>query len=147
LVDASCIGIIAALQHFRRPDVSVDGEDVTIHQLEQRVPVPLSMLHHPLCLTLSFFEGGRIILVDATLQERQLSDGEMVVTANQQGEVCQIAKLGGVPVDPVILLGCIEMAIQGIKELNRTISRSIEQDERQRGLQNKISELTAENDR
>ena len=44
LVDAACVAVVAALHHFRRPDVSVAGERVTIHTLAERVPVPLSIL-------------------------------------------------------------------------------------------------------
>ena len=58
LVDASCIAIMAALQHFRRPDVSVDGELVTIHTMEERVPIPLSILHNPICVSFSFYHAG-----------------------------------------------------------------------------------------
>lgn len=80
LVDASCIAVIAALSHFKRPDVSVDGESVTIHTLKERVPVPLSLLHHPICVTFSFFDGGEVVLMDATLQEEQLREGLMTIT-------------------------------------------------------------------
>jgi exosome complex component RRP45 len=30
IIDAACIAAISALAHFRRPDVTVIGEDVTI---------------------------------------------------------------------------------------------------------------------
>ncbi|RPB22398.1 hypothetical protein L211DRAFT_885359 [Terfezia boudieri ATCC MYA-4762] len=56
-------------------DVAVEGEKVTIYTLIERVPVPLSILHHPICISFSFFHGGEIVLMDATLQEEQLSEG------------------------------------------------------------------------
>lgn len=62
LVDASCASIIAALQHFRRPDVSIDGENVTIYAPAEREPVPLSLVHHPICVTFSFYQGERSCL-------------------------------------------------------------------------------------
>lgn len=58
LVDAACIAAITALLHFRRPDVTVVGEEVTIHTLEQRNPVPLSIHHIPICTTFAFFDNG-----------------------------------------------------------------------------------------
>ena len=30
LVDASCIGVIAALQHFKKPDFTIQGEEVIV---------------------------------------------------------------------------------------------------------------------
>lgn len=38
VTDAASIAAIAALIHFRRPDVSVCGEDFVIHSLTERYP-------------------------------------------------------------------------------------------------------------
>ena len=147
LVDASCIAVIAALQHFRRPDVSIEGESVTIYSLAERVPVPLAMLHHPLCVTLSFFQNGGVILVDTTLLEQRMSEAEMVVSANKHGEVCQVAKFGGVPIDTLDLLQCMELALTKIKELDIIISNALNRDAKKRELVGMVAELKAENDR
>ena len=147
LADASCIAVIAALRHFRRPDVSVEGEAVTMYTPAERTPVRLSMLHNPLCVTISFFHGGEIIVLDATLQEQQMSDGEMIVTANQQGEICQIAKLGGVPTEALILLRCIELATERIVQISRVVDEALKKDEMKQNLGGLLEELRAENQR
>ncbi|MCJ1316741.1 hypothetical protein MMC15_002062 [Xylographa vitiligo] len=147
LVDASCVAVMAALQHFRKPEVGVQGEEVTVYTLAERVPVPLAMLHHPLCVTLSFFHGGEVILVDATLQEQQISEGEMVVTANKHGEVCQIAKLGGVPTDALMLLGAVEMAVAKVGGVGSVISKALEEDAKKMDVGGMLAELSAENER
>ena len=147
LVDASCVAVIAALQHFRRPDVSIEGEQVTIYTAEERVPVPLAMLHHPFCVTVSLFNGGQLLVVDATLQESKVSEGEVVVTANRQGEMCQVAKLGGVPVDAVLLLRCLELAAQKASALSRIVSEAIAKDAERRNAGGLLAELSAENER
>ena len=36
IVDAASIAAMAALCHFRRPDVTVCGEEITIHSIEER---------------------------------------------------------------------------------------------------------------
>jgi exosome complex component RRP45 len=36
VVDASSVAAIAALCHSRRPDISVCGDDITIHTLQER---------------------------------------------------------------------------------------------------------------
>ena len=147
LVDASCISIIAALLHFRRPDVSIDGEDVTIYSLAEREPVPLSLMHHPICVTFSFYQAGEIVLVDATLREEQAREGEMVITMNKHGELCQVAKLGGVPVDALSLLGCTTVALVKVKEITELISTKLREDATKRDVGGLIAELSAQNNR
>ena len=147
LVDASCLGIVAALRHFRRPDVSVVGGDVRVHSLVERVPVPLAVLHQPLCVSLAFFHAGETVLVDATLRERILSEGELVVTANAQGEVCQLAKLGGVPTEALTLLRCVEIAVEQVKGLSKLMQLALDRDEQKRKVGTLIEESKSEADR
>jgi exosome complex component RRP45 len=147
LVDASCISVSAALQHFRRPDVSIDGENVTMYSLAEREPVPLSIMHHPVCVTFSFYQGGEIILLDATLREELAREGEMIITMNRDGELCQIAKLGGVAVDALVLLNCTTMALAKVKEITEHISIKLREDATKRDVGGLIAELSAQNDR
>ena len=147
LIDASCIAIIAALQHFRRPDVSIDGGAVTIYTLAEKVPVPLNMMHHPICVTFSFYHMGEITLIDTSLREEQIREGEMVVTMNRHGEVCQIAKLGGVPVDAMLLLDCTTLALTKVKEITDLITKRLQADATSRDVGDLIAELSAENER
>ena len=147
LVDASCIAVIAALQHFKRPEVSIEGGRLTVYTLAERVPVPLAMLHHPICVTLAFFHEGEVVVVDPTLQEQQISEGEMVVTANKHGEICQIAKLGGVPTDALVLLGCMEMTLSKVAEVSKLISVALEENAEKTNVGGMMAELSAENQR
>jgi exosome complex component RRP45 len=147
LVDASCIAVVAALQHFRRPDVGVEGGKVTVYAPAERVPVPLSIMHHPLCVTFSFYHGGEVVVIDATLKEEQLREGEMIVTMNRYGEVCQIAKLGGVPMDALALLKCTNVALVKVQELTKVIFQRLEKDSKKRNLGGLIAQLSAENER
>ena len=147
LIDASCLAILAALQHFRRPDVSVDGEDVTIYTIEEREPVPLSIMHHPICITFSFYYDGQIFILDASLREEQVREGEVIVTVNQYGEICQIAKLGGVSVEPMTMLQIVSIAESKAKEIDQIISKGLLQDSLGRNVEGLIAELSAENER
>ena len=147
LVDASCIALVAALRHFRKPDIKTDGEDVNVYSSTERTPLPLSLLHHPFCVTLSFFHEGELVLVDATWLEQQMSDGEMVITVNAQGEVCQIAKLGGVPTEALLLLRCLDMAAAKAQALNSIVTHAMEQEEVARIPKTLVAELQSENKR
>ena len=147
LIDASCIAVTAALRHFRRADFSVIGEDVRIYSLAERMPVPLSMLHHPICVTLSFFCDGDMVLVDTTLNEQQLSEASLTITANKYGEICQMAKLGGVPIGALTLLNCVQVAVEKVKELDQKVSAALDQDFRMRNVGGMVAESRADNER
>lgn len=146
LIDASCIAIMAALQHFRRPDVSVEGEDVTIYTMAERVPVPLSIMHQPVCVTFSFYDAGEIVLLDANHAEEQVREGEAVFTMNDF-ELCQIAKLGGASIKPMVLLRCTTTALAQAKDINALIKRKLAEDATNRDVGGLIAELRAENER
>lgn len=147
LLDAACIALIAGLQHFRRPDVTIEGENVTVWGLREREPVKLSMMHHPLCVTFSYVDAGVIVLIDATAMEEKIRDGEVVVSVNKFGEVCQVAKYGGVSVDPMTMLGWMKVAHEKVKTITAYIQKKLVDDERARNVGDLIAELSAENDR
>ncbi|QDS74714.1 hypothetical protein FKW77_000676 [Venturia effusa] len=147
LIDASCVALVAALQHFRRPDVHVEGEKVTVFAYREREPVPLSMLHHPLCVTFSYFDGGNIRIMDATAAEEQVREGEVIITMNRNGEICQIAKYGGVPVDALALVNWTSTAFIKVKEMTKFIQLKLEEDAKKRDMGGLIAELRSENER
>ncbi|KIW10802.1 hypothetical protein PV08_10101 [Exophiala spinifera] len=146
LVDASCIAIVAALRHFKRPDVSVDGENVTIYTMAERVPVPLSIMHHPVCITYSFYHDGEVMLLDATRSEEACREAEVILTVNDF-ELCQVAKLGGKPVDALVLLKCINTALTTGREINKIVAAKLAADATKRDVGGLIAELRAENER
>lgn len=149
LIDASCIGVTAALQHFRKPYISVEGETVTVYTLSEREPVPLSLLHFPFCVTFSFYIGAAhdIVLLDATLQEEQLRESSITISLNLHGEICQIAKLGGMAIDAVLLLQCTNLALVRVKELSTFVARRLDEDTKKRDKGGLGAELSAENAR
>lgn len=87
------------------------------------------------------------MLVDANLHEEQAREGEMIITMNRHGELCQVAKLGGVPVDPLALLGCTSTALAKVKEISELISIKLREDSTKRDVGGLIAELSAQNDR
>ncbi|ANB12006.1 exosome non-catalytic core subunit RRP45 [Sugiyamaella lignohabitans] len=175
LVDASCIGVIAALMHFRRPDTSIDGDQTIIHSVEERVPVPLSILHVPICVTFSFFkvdevpsstenpvaaipgsgqsangvptaDDSAILVIDATAQEEALRHSELTITINKNRDICQIAKPGGYSVEALTILECANKAYKIATNITDLIYRRLKEDESKRNAGNLVP-LTAENER
>ena len=85
--------------------------------------------------------------MDASLQEEQCSEGEVVVAANKSGEICAISKQGGVPTDALILLGCVDTAVEKVKMLDGFVKRALDQDATKRDVGGLVAELSAENAR
>lgn len=57
-LDCSCIAAVCALLHFKRPDVSVEGDKVIVHSMAESNPIPLSVHHIPVCVSFAFFNDG-----------------------------------------------------------------------------------------
>ncbi|KAH6668867.1 exosome complex endonuclease 2/ribosomal RNA processing protein-like protein [Halenospora varia] len=133
LVDAACISVMAALQHFRKPDTSSEGQNVTIYTLREREPVPLSLLHFPYCVTFSFYkvekgkgEGDEVkMLIDGCGVEEALRDGSLTVGMNRHGEA----------------------ALVKVKDISAFVAKSLEEDAKKRDKGGMMAELSAENDR
>jgi exosome complex component RRP45 len=147
IIDATCLALIAALLHFRRPDVEVHGEEVTIFASTEREPVKLQMQHQPFCVTTSYYGNGTVMLHDATLIEEQCREGEVIISLNRFGEVCQIAKFGGTPIDGVSILICTNAVLEKAKMLDKLVRTKLEEDEKRRNVGGLMAELSAENDR
>jgi len=147
LVDTCTLSVLAALRHFRIQDTSIKGGELTVYTLSERDPIPLALLHHPLCVTQSFYEGGDKSLVDATLTEQQCSAGEIVIGANAQGELVLISKTGGVEVGALKILRCVAVAVAKVRELGKILADALEADSRKRDTGGMSAELSAENAR
>lgn len=163
LVDAACLAVVAGLLHFRRPDVEVRGGDVRVFSEREREPVKLNMNHVPLCVSFSVFrnveEGSvrgaagiegdspEILVLDATLLEEQCRDAEVVVGMNRYGEVVQMAKYGGYPVDPMTILECSRVALEKVKWLHGLLTQKLEEEDKRRNVDGLMAELRADNER
>lgn len=144
LIDASCIGVMTALQHFKKPDVSIKGTEITIHSFDERQPVPLSVLHVPICVTYSFFNPGdkeenikgalnqEIAIMDANMNEEAIRDGSLVITMNKNRELIQLSKNGGLPIDGVVLLSLAQSSYEVVERLTDQIKQLLKADEEER---------------
>lgn len=58
ILDCASIAALAALAHFRRPDVTSDGEEFIVHTYAQRDPIPTIIHHYPVCISYAIFNNG-----------------------------------------------------------------------------------------
>ncbi|KAK3357366.1 ribosomal protein S5 domain 2-type protein [Lasiosphaeria hispida] len=148
LIDAACFAVVSALRHFRKPDTSMESGILTVYTPAEREPVALSWLHSPFCVTWSYFgDEGEIALLDATWREEQVRAGSCTISLNRHGEICQIAKLGGTPVEAVTLLQCTNTALTKVQEFSAFLDRKLAEDIKRRDKGGLMAELSAENDR
>ncbi|KAI9276223.1 ribosomal protein S5 domain 2-type protein [Sporodiniella umbellata] len=132
LIDCACIAAVTALLHFRRPDVTVSGEDVTIHPIDQKNPVPLSIHHIPICITFAFFDQGELLVVDPSYLEEQCKEGDMTITMNINKEICAMSKAGGIPLEMDQVLRCSQIAIIKVTEVTELIQKTLQDDKQSR---------------
>nr|XP_015199391.1 PREDICTED: exosome complex component RRP45 [Lepisosteus oculatus] len=132
IMDASSIAAITALCHFRRPDVCVQGEEVTVFTPEERDPVPLSIYHMPICVSFSFFEQGTYLLVDPCEREERVMDGLLVIAMNKHREMCSVQSSGGIMLLKEQVLRCSKIASVKVAEVTELINKALENDKKAR---------------
>ncbi|KAI0740131.1 ribosomal protein S5 domain 2-like protein [Earliella scabrosa] len=129
MVDCACLAGIVALKHFRRPEVEVVGDEVTIHHPSERAPVPLSMHHTPFCLTFAFFpDPATPPLIDPSHLEETLSAGRLTVALNALRELVVVQKAGGLPLAPDDVLKIIDIAVTKARELDKLVEARLQED-------------------
>ncbi|XP_023602947.1 exosome complex component RRP45 isoform X3 [Myotis lucifugus] len=136
IIDAASIAAIVALCHFRRPDVSVQGDEVTLYTPEERDPVPLSIHHMPICVSFAFFQQGTFLLVDPSEREERVMDGLLVIAVNKHREICTIQSSGGIMLlneqVSAVVLRCSKIAGVKVAEITELIQKALENDQKVR---------------
>lgn len=87
------------------------------------------------------------MLHDATLLEEQCREGEIIISMNRFGEICQIAKYGGPPVEGLDLLACSNKALEKAKVFDSLVRGVLDEDDKRRNAGGLMAELSAENER
>ncbi|KAL3480729.1 ribosomal protein S5 domain 2-type protein [Aspergillus californicus] len=147
LIDASCIGVMAGLQHFRRPDAVAKDGQVIVYGVDEKVPVPLNITHKPLSVSFHTFDEGKLVILDATRKEEQASEADVVIGMNNAGDVCYLSKFSGSPVDAMVFVTKTTVALGKVKEINSIIDKALQADLAKRNKGGLAEQARAENDR
>lgn len=133
LTDAAALAAVAALQHFRLPEVTVEGDHVVVHHSDEREALPLALHHAPVCLTFALFEDSapqkqrrQHFVLDPTDIEEEGMNGRITYALNAQKEICALHKDGGAPVSADTLLSCLQMAATKVSELHKMLASALE---------------------
>ncbi|XP_051561420.1 exosome complex component RRP45 [Myxocyprinus asiaticus] len=130
LMDAASIAAISALSHFRRPDVAIQGRDVTVFSPEERDPISLSIYHMPICVSFAFFLQGSYLLVDPCEREERVMDGLLMIAMNKHREICSIQSSGGIMLLKDQVLRCSKIASVKVSEITELINKALENDKK-----------------
>ncbi|KAI5307692.1 hypothetical protein KEM55_007660 [Ascosphaera atra] len=153
LIDTCCMAILTALLRFRLPESSVRDGKITVYSLEEKVPSPLNLTKLPLAVTFNIYNHGRLFLVDADAKEEAVSEGTMLVAMDKSGEIALFSKGDGSPADPLTMVQCSNLALTKVVEINKIISKRLEEDNKEREKQERarnglsLAEASAANDR
>ncbi|KAJ1499310.1 Exosome complex component RRP45 [Coelomomyces lativittatus] len=128
IMDCVSIAAVTALLHFRRPEVTVNGEDVIVHTLDEKIPVPLTLYHAPICISFAFFDQGNHLVIDPNLLEDTLKEGQLTLAINVHREVCAMSMTGGSPLQPSQVLQCTQHACQKVQKISQSIKEAIQED-------------------
>ncbi|XP_002734834.2 exosome complex component RRP45-like [Saccoglossus kowalevskii] len=137
IMDCVTMAAVTALSHFRRPDVSVVGEDVQVHSAADRDPVSLSVHHLPVSVTFAYFDEGKYLLVDPTEREECVMDGSMILSMNIHRELCTAHMSGDMLLVKDQIIRCTQTAIVKVSELTDLIKKALENDRKARASGNK----------
>lgn len=132
ILDCASIAALAALAHFRRPDVTCDGEEFIIHSVKQRDPIPLVIHHYPVCITYSIFNGGEFIIADPTIEEEGVADAFMSIGLNSYKELCGLHLGGKADLTPEMILITANKAAQRACLVVQQIKETVEKEHQER---------------
>lgn len=144
LLDCCCIAAITSLAHFRRPDVTVVGHEVTIHSFEEKEPVALNVHHMPMCITFGFIENEKNeqqLIIDPEEKEESIISGTLMMAFNVQNEVCCVQMNGGVCLDYEQVLNCANVAALKAEEITAIVKEALEEDKERRAPKRKIQKV------
>jgi len=122
LIDASVLAAMSALQHFRRPEVSIIQKEATenaipvslvvVHHSDEKPTTPLPLHHVPIVVTFGLMENEDEIsaILDPSEREEAVMSGRISFSINAHKELCSIHKIGGCPLSPQRLVKLGERA-------------------------------------
>jgi len=159
---ADCAGVagLAALAHFKRPDVSLEGDIVKVYSTSERDPIPLALHHFPVCSTFAFFKPNkspssstvssvvpstgnenqnsiakskkcdRIVVCDPNHNEESIMDGKLVLGINPYKEICTLHLAGKMIIDKAYVIKLAHSAAIIAKDVVDKIKNALKIDEK-----------------
>ncbi|GHJ83941.1 hypothetical protein NliqN6_0343 [Naganishia liquefaciens] len=134
LLDCACMAAMAALRHFKKEEVEVRGDEVTVHKATERAPMPLAIHHTPLCVTFAYLDDTNLVL-DPSHMEASIATGTLTLTLNSQREICVLSKAGGTPLMKHDLMRVVRLGVEQVRDMTKALEDALKEDERVRVIE------------
>lgn len=151
LVDACVLSAVAALRHFRKPEVDItEAGGPTVLHSDEREPTPLPLHHTPLTVTFALFADPTgasttvSALVDPSYREELVTDGTTTFSFNKYGEMCSLDYPGGCELKPRQLITCAKLGKRKCVELCEILETSLLESD-QKAVQERLDRLKLAN--
>lgn len=132
IIDCASMATLAALAHFKRPDVTTTGDEFIIHTHAERDPIPITIHHYPVCVSFAIFGDGLISIADPTAAEERIAEASIVFGLNSYRELCGL-HLGGITLtNAELLLQCAKKGATRAQKMVDAIKESLLIDEQER---------------
>uniref|UniRef100_A0A7I5E9V3 Exosome complex component RRP45 n=1 Tax=Haemonchus contortus TaxID=6289 RepID=A0A7I5E9V3_HAECO len=132
LLDCASVAAVAALYHFRRPNLTVQPNHTLIHSEYEQALVPLNIYHMPICVSFGFTKSGNAVVIDPTDKESQCLYGCLVIACNKRREVCALHQSTNLILSTGTIEACVKRAMQRAIDLSELISTVIRDDAQKR---------------
>ena len=154
--DAAAAATLAALLHFRLPDVTLVGRAWTVHPARERVPKPLAFHHTPVTVTLAAVaaaaaathagkdnESSPQLFADPTSAETAAAGACVTIAANAHGELCGLIKSGPASLPLATLAQASLTATTIAKNIITAIREALSREEIEEGMRAKVRHTLA----
>ncbi|XP_030381347.1 exosome complex component RRP45 [Scaptodrosophila lebanonensis] len=132
LYDACTTAALAALMHFRRPDVTYNDKQIRTYSEKERELVPMLFLHYPVSVTYCVYKSSSKPVVDPTLLEENAADSVIVLSFNSYQELCTLNAGGSAPTTAHIIMQCARNASRRCKSMVQFIRKALALDTERR---------------
>ncbi|WKY02997.1 hypothetical protein Q1695_016359 [Nippostrongylus brasiliensis] len=139
LLDCASVAAVAALYHFRRPNVTVEPNRTLVHSEYEQSPIPLNIYHMPICVSFGFTKCGKYVVLDPTDKESQCLYGCLVIACNKRREVCALHQSTNLILTTDTIEACVRRAMQRAVDLSELVSTVIRDDAQKRAKYQKPS--------
>jgi len=134
LLDATVLAAMAALRHYRKPQVDATGggPPQLLHS-DSREPTPLPLHHTPLSISFALIpaddttQSASMVatLVDPTDREELIQTGTVSLAMNVHSEVCLLDFGGGCELQPTVLRECWHIAEKSVLQLCNMLEKTL----------------------
>jgi exosome complex component RRP45 len=142
LLDASALACMAALRHYRKPQLDLETSPPRLLSADTKEPTPLPLHHTPLAISFALFPEEDVMrgststsnvvsLVDPNDREELVMTGVLTIAMNVHGEICLLDYGGGCELQVDKLKECHNLAETCIKQLCRSLETTLQQADEQ----------------